>query len=186
MLDQADLSRVRARDPAALDRFFHDYFDRAFGLIARVTGDRAVAEDLTQETFLRIHRALPTLDPVRDPWPWVASIAVNVCRDHRASAASRARRRTRSLDAEPSLAANLRSRDGDPEDLAAREQETAKVQAALDRVPLKDRLVVLLHAWQGFGHDEIARMTGRSHAAVRQQYRRALAALAQRLKEGDR
>ena len=183
MLTLDELSRARDHEPAALDRFVEAFFDRTFGLIVRFTGDRVVAEDLTQETFLRIHRALATLDTERDPWPWVASIAVNVCRDHRGSATSRLDSRARSLDAHPALANDLSDAGADPERVAISRQEAARVQAALDRVPERDRLVVLLHAWQGFGHDEIARMTGHSHAAVRQQYRRTLAVLGKLLKE---
>ncbi len=183
MLNSGDLARVRDRDPAALDRFFEAHFDRVYGLILRMTGDRPTAEDLTQETLLRIHRALDGLDPDRDPWPWVTSIAVNVCRDHWRSAASRFRARLRSLDAEPCLVADLSAAATDPERLASSRQNAARIQAALRKVPASGRLVVLLHAWQGFGHDEIARMTGRSHAAVRQQYRRAITMLGKLLRE---
>lgn len=181
MLSSADLARVRDRDPAVLDAFFDEYFGRVHGLILRTTVDRAMAEDLTQETFLRIHRALGTLDPGRDPWPWVAAIAVNVCRDHRGSAPWRRRTRFRSLESEPALAADLREAGSDSEELARSRQEAARVQAAVQKLAEPQRLVVLLHAWHGFGHDQIAQMTGRSHAAVRQQYRRAIRLLGELL-----
>ena len=76
-----DLEGVRRRDPAALEAFFEAYFDRVFSIVARLLGNRAAAEDATQEVFLKIHRAAHTIDPARDPGPWVATIATNVCRD---------------------------------------------------------------------------------------------------------
>jgi len=177
MPSDVDLERVRARDPSALEGFFDAFFDRTYGLIFRLTGSHATAEDLTQDTFLKIHGALDTLDPARDPWPWVATIATNVCRDHWDAASSRLHARSRSLDDDPILAAELLDGRPGPADTARTNEEATLVQEALGKVPEPARLVVLLHDWQGLRHDEIAQMTGQSHAAVRQQYHRALATL---------
>ncbi len=176
MLSAADLERVRAREPAALERFFDEHFDRVFGLLYRLTSDRATAEDLTQETFLKIHRALGSLDPSRDPWPWVATIATNVCRDHWGAASSRLQARSDSIDGEPART-DLRDGGTNPEEATRALQEAALLQEALGKLAEPARLLVLLHDWQGLRHDEIAQITGQSHAAVRQQYGRALALL---------
>ena len=176
MLSIADLERVRSREPAALDRFFDAYFDRTYGLLFRLSGSRWTAEDLTQDTFLKIHRALDLLDPQRDPWPWVATIATNTCRDHWASSARRLQSRSQSID-DQAASNELRDRTPGPDEVAESQEEAARVQAALLQVPDSARAVVLLHDWQGFTHDEIASMTGRSHASVRQQYSRGLTAL---------
>src|SRR5439155_594675 len=79
--DRAELERVRARDPEALESFFERYFDRVYGLVFRLLGDRTLAEDMTQEVFLKVHRAAHQLDPGRDPAPWIMTIAHNACRD---------------------------------------------------------------------------------------------------------
>ena len=180
MLSAADLERVRARDPAALDLFFEALFDRTYGLLFRLTGNRTTAEDLAQETFLKIHRALHTLDPARDPWPWVVTIAMNVCRDHWGAVANRLQANSRSADDGAALG-KLRDWRSSPEEATGDREEAVLVQQALGKVSEPARQIVLLHDWQGFSHDEIARMTGRTHAAVRQQYSRALAALAKLL-----
>lgn len=181
MMSVSDLERVRARDPVALDQFFEALFNRTYGLLFRLTGDRTTAEDLAQETFLKVHRGLHALDPARDPWPWVATIATNVCRDHWGSIASRLQADSRSIDDEPA-SSELRDWRSGPEDAIRAREEAALVQEALGSVPESARLVVLLHDWQGLGHDEIAQMTGQSHAAVRQQYSRALAMLGKLLR----
>lgn len=174
LLSALDLERARARESEALGRFFDCYFDRAYGLIFRLCGDRAVAEDLTQETFLKVHRALDTLDASRDPWPWVATIAANTCRDHWSSSPSRLRRASQSIE-EAHL---LRDARPGPDDALEQAEQAALVRRALEEIPPPARAVVLLHDWQGFSHDEIAEMLGRSHGAIRQQYRRAIAAIA--------
>jgi len=77
----AELERVRAREPEALAAFFERHFDRVYGLVYRLLGDRTIAEDMTQEVFLKVHRAAHQIDPARDPVPWLVTIAHNACRD---------------------------------------------------------------------------------------------------------
>src|SRR5262245_36283784 len=179
----AELERVRLRDPEALAAFFERYFDRVYGLIYRLLGDRAQAEDVTQEVFLKVHRAADRIDPMRDPMPWLMTIAHNACRDLWRSNAWKLTRRSASLDGDSPLAETLSRGTNDPErDLLASERERL-VQAALRQLPEPLRVAILLHDYQGLGHDEIAAITGVQHAAVRKRYSRALAALGRLLKD---
>jgi RNA polymerase sigma-70 factor (ECF subfamily) len=176
------LERVRARDPEAMGVFFDHYLPFVYGLLQRLTADRAMAEDLSQDVFLKVHRALDRLDPQRDPRPWLTTIAYNVCRDHWRTTSFRRAHEAHSLDDDaqgtpPPVAAS-------PEPLAALLQGERErfVQAALSELPLEQREVVVLHAYEGLSHDEIARLIGASHAAVRKRYSRAIAALGERLR----
>jgi RNA polymerase sigma-70 factor (ECF subfamily) len=176
-----DLERVRARDPEALAALFERYFDRVYGLVYRLLGDRTLAEDMTQEVFLKVHRAAHQLDPSRDPGPWLMTIAHNACRDLWRSNAWKLTRRAASLDGDAPLAAMLSHGTNDPErDLLASERERL-VQEALLRLPEPLRVAIVMHDYQGLGHEEIA-ATGIHHAAARKRYSRALAALARLLK----
>jgi RNA polymerase sigma-70 factor, ECF subfamily len=179
----AELERVRRRDPDALAAFFERYFDRVYGLVYRLLGDRAQAEDMAQEVFLKVHRAADRIDPMRDPMPWLMTIAHNACRDLWRSNAWKLTRRSASLDGGSPLAETLSRGTNDPErDLIASERERL-VQEALQRLPEPLRVAVVMHDYQGLGHDEIAAITGVNHAAVRKRYSRALAALARLLKD---
>ncbi|TMQ74200.1 MAG: RNA polymerase sigma factor [Candidatus Eisenbacteria bacterium] len=181
--DRAELERVRARDPEALEAFFERYFDRVYGLVYRLLGDRTLAEDMTQEVFLKVHRAAHQLDPGRDPAPWIMTIAHNACRDLWRSNAWKLTRRAASLDGDSPLAATLTRGTNDPErDLLADERERL-VQDALLKLPEPLRVAIVMHDYQGLGHEEIAAATGVQHAAARKRYSRALAALAALLKD---
>jgi len=179
--DPGELERVRARDPEALAAFFERHFDRVYGTVYRLLGDRTLAEDMTQEVFLKVHRAAHQLDPARDPGPWLTTIAHNACRDLWRSNAWKLTRRAASLDGDSPLAATLSHPARDPErELLARERERL-VQEALVKLPEPLRVAIVLHDYQGLGHEEIAVATGIQHAAARKRYSRALAALARLL-----
>src|SRR5262252_9534060 len=126
----AELERVRARDPEALAAFFERHFDRVYGLVYRLLGDRTLAEDMTQEVFLKVHRAAHTIDPARDPAPWLATIAHNACRDLWRSNAWKLTRRASSLDGDSPLAETLSRGTNDPERDALRNERERLVQEA--------------------------------------------------------
>jgi RNA polymerase sigma-70 factor (ECF subfamily) len=177
-----DLERVRARDPEALGAFFERHFDRIYALVYRLLGDPTQAEDVTQEVFLKVHRAADRIDPARDPGPWLTTIAHNTCRDLWRSGAYRLGRRAASLDGDSPLAATLAAGTPEPDrELIAAERER-HVQEALGRLAPPLRAAIVLHDYEGLGHEEVAKITGIGHAAARKRYSRALAALARELK----
>jgi RNA polymerase sigma-70 factor (ECF subfamily) len=176
-----ELERVRARDSDALGRFFDRYFGFVHGIAARMTGDGSLAEDVTQEVFLKVHRAIDRLDPTRDPAPWLTTITCNACREHWRGRHHRAGLRSRSIDEIEDWDRDHPRDSGDPEAEYGRKQKRRRIEAALGRLPEKLREVVILRDWQGLDHREIAEALGASHAAVRKRYSRALAALAEDL-----
>ncbi len=182
-LNPGTLELVRERDPGALTELFEAFFDRVFGLAYRLLGERTAAEDAVQDVFVKIYGAAHRLDPARDPGPWIITITYNVCRDFWRSRRHRMDSLSSSLDEHPGLgdAASLASDPGGP-DLVRREREQ-KVQEAIAALPEPLRSVVVLHDYQGLGHDEIASIVGASHAAVRKRYSRALGRLGELLKD---
>jgi len=172
--------RLRLRDRAALETFYQAYFDRVYGYVRRMLGDESEAEDVTQEIFLNIQRAIDSYDPERPLSPWVFTIATNQVRDH-----WRARRRMDPLDG-----ASLDDEDARP-DPPAREPgplpvleqaELARtLSAAIDELPASLRTTLLLRYHEGLSFEEIARLISRNEAAVRKRYSRALEELRERL-----
>jgi len=181
---RAVLEAACRREAAALEAFFDTYVDHVHALAYRLLGDRTAAEDLTQEVFLKLHRAIDTLDPLRDPWPWIATIVHNACRDRWRSGAYRMARKSDSIDDdETSPAARLASPDDDPERLLVARERERLVRAAIDRLPEAQREMVLLYDYEGLSHLEVAEMLGIHHAAARKRYSRALEMLGKMLRE---
>lgn len=177
----AELEGVRARDRAALAMFYERYFDHVYSLAARLMGERALAEDVTQDVFLKVWRAAPRLDPTRDPVHWLTAITCNACRDVWRSGAWRAARDGRPPADDPEQGVVLSSGRNDPEEDAVRSERERLVQRALTRLPEALRVPIVLHDFQGLPHAEIAALLGIDHAAARKRYSRALAALAAEL-----
>ena len=137
---------------------------------------------MTQEVFLKVHRAAPQLDPSRDPAPWLSTIAYNACRDLWRSGAYRMRRRSASIEQDPGVTMRLSHAD-DPERDLLRAERQRLVREAIARLPEPLRVAVLLYDYEGLDHQEIAQVLKLNHAAARKRYSRALAALGQMLRE---
>ena len=178
-----ELEGVRRRDPQALERFFERVFDQIYGLAFRLLSDHAAAEDATQEAFLKIHRAAHRIDPERNPTPWVLTITTNVCRDLFRSSGHKMSKAAVSIDEEPDWGASLVRETSTPEGDLLRQENRELVQEAIRRLPEALREVIVLHDYQGLGHQEIAEIVGVSYAAVRKRYSRALSALEELLED---
>lgn len=174
---------MKRGDRDALGRFFDHYFDHVYRLVQRLVGERAVAEDVTQEVFFKVHRAASQIDPARDPAPWLTAIAYNACRDVWRSGAYRMSRRTDSLDGDDGLSERLSRGGNEPERLVLSRERERLVRDAIDRLPDPLREAVLLYDYQGLSHQEIADLLGIQHAAARKRYSRALEALGRQLRE---
>ena len=176
-----DLAGVRRRDPGALSAFFEQHFDRVYALVFRLLGDRHSAQDAAQEVFLKIHRAAHTLDPSRDPEPWITTIAYNVCRDLWRSGAYRLSRNAASIDDPEHGDTPLTSREDDPEQALLRTERRDEVRSAIAALPEALRAAVVLREYQGMSYEQVAETTGTTPVAARKRYSRALAELAKLL-----
>ncbi len=177
------LEGVRRRDPAALSQLYEAHFDRVYALAYRLLGERTAAEDATQEVFLKVYRAAHRLDPDRNPGPWLTVITYNVCRDHWRSRSYRMSRDSSSMDEHPGLVESVTGGIPSGEQRLIDKERDRMVQEAIVQLPMDLRSVVVLHEYQGLNHAEIAEVVGASHAAVRKRYSRALARLAEILKD---
>lgn len=165
------------RDPVALEAFFDAFFPRVYGYVRRLVGDEHLAEDLTQDVFVHIHRALATYDPERDLRPWVFTIATNKVRDFWRSRRHREATAEQSLSNDGQLADDLDAGSERP-DSDLRASETGdEVRAAVDRLPEGMRMTVLLRVYEGLSFEAIGEILERNEVAVRKRYSRALEAL---------
>lgn len=176
-LSPADLERVRARDPQALGLLFDACFGRVYSLAFRLLGQEAAAQDITQEVFLRVHKAAHQLDPQRDPVPWLLTITTNLCREKWRSRQGRQDKATTSLDADPDHTRDVPAQGAAPDAALLEAEQGRLLEDALADLPDPMREVVVLHDLQGLSHEQIAAMLDEAATAVRKRYSRALVKL---------
>jgi RNA polymerase sigma factor (sigma-70 family) len=128
---------VQAGAAADLARLVERHHSPLLGFLYRLTGgDRPLAEDLAQETFLRLLRHIDQFQPGRPFKPWLYAIAVNTARDHYKSADSRHTE---------ALAPDFDAPGSEtPVEAALRAEEWQRVARAVRGLPLHQREVVVL------------------------------------------
>lgn len=167
-LSPEERERLPGRDPEVLERFYEAYIDRVYGYVRRLLKEDHLAEDVTQDVFMHIHRSLPRYDPRRALRPWVFTIATNKVRDH-----WRARRPQEDLDAEDGEARIASNHPGPAEHLEA-EELGRLVAEAIEGLPESMRTTLLLRTYEGLSFEEIGAILERNEPAVRKRYSRAL------------
>lgn len=136
----------------AMEGLYNLYKKKVFGLAYRLTGNQQVAEDLTQDIFLKIFSSIQDVRQAELFPAWVYRLSVNTCYSYL--------RRERSLEQKLHLLApEEEKQNGQDYDPAARELAAA-VQEALSYLPEKLRLVFVLHEVEGLTHEKIGAMLG--------------------------
>jgi RNA polymerase sigma-70 factor (ECF subfamily) len=123
--------------------------DGLYGFALSLCRDRATAEDLVQETYVRALQARRRPEPHDSVRPWLFTILHNVWRNQRRRSA------TLSLD-ENEAARSLPDGGPDPAETLDREADVARLRAAIDALPAAFREVVMLRFAEGFSYQEIA------------------------------
>ncbi|NIQ53159.1 MAG: sigma-70 family RNA polymerase sigma factor [Gammaproteobacteria bacterium] len=141
---------------ASFVELFDAGFHRIFRYLDRLSGDPDLAADLAQETFMRLYRRGSLPD---SPDAWLISVAMNLFRNARTTAARRRRL----------LARRWASPHGDPPASPARVMESEatrrRVRAALDGLPERERSLLLLRA-EGYAYRDLAAALGLNEASV--------------------
>ena len=162
-----------ARSETDLAVLVAQYSGLLFRVAHSVVRSRAEAEDAVQDTFVRVLEHRRALHGVRDMRVWLVRITWNLALDRR--------RRIRPEQMDDQFAATLVN-PGTPADEALQEaQRMRMVLREIDRLPKKEREVLLLSALEELGTAELAAVTGRSESAVRALLFRARTRLRERL-----
>lgn len=161
--DSELMRQVRAGRTAALATLFERHHARLYRYCLRMTNQRAAAEDLVQEIFMKMLKYKATFRDDSAFVPWMFGIGRNECLGHlRRAAHDRARVASRALDQPP-----LDSHD-------ARDDEHELVRRALMQLPAERREVLVLSRYEFKSYEEIAEMLDCSVGAVKVRAHRAL------------
>lgn len=169
------LHEARAGDVRAFAELVDIYYARCLRFALHMLANRADAEEAVQDTFVRLHRALPTYREEASFEPWLFRILANRCR----SAGARVRRHARLIEygEVPDVPRGLR----DDEAHAWREE----IALALSALPIEQREAFLMRHVEGLGYDDMAIVTGAGVSALKMRVKRACDTLRQRLAEVD-
>ena len=160
--DEALVAAFKGGDVRAFDALFTRYGQPIFGYVYRSVGDPALAEELTQEVFLKAFLHLRRTATETTFKAWIYRIATTTCLDaHRAAA-----RRPATVRDEEVLALMADCAAGDPEQRQIQREQRHAVRRTLDALPAPYRQALLLRQWQGLSYAEIGEALGISVEAV--------------------
>jgi len=176
--DQEVVARSREGDEAAYRELIRRYERPVFSLIFRMVRDREIAEDLSQETFIKVLNAISTYRPEFKFSSWVFKIANNTAIDH-------LRRReldTLSLEGSPhaatpeameATALQLGTERASPLDDVASRELGGEIEIAINRLRPEYRSCILLRHVEGRAYEEIADILGLPLGTVKTYIHRA-------------
>jgi len=161
---------VKAGDEASFDLLLHKYRSPLVNFLGRMVHDRATAEDLAQEVFLRVYRARKQYTPSAKFTTWLFRIATNLALNSLRD--TRHQRMEVSIDAPPND-----EEDAPPRELPAREMRIDEhmierdrvefIQRAVASLPEKQRAAVLLHKYEEMDYADIAKVLECSESALK-------------------
>jgi RNA polymerase sigma-70 factor (ECF subfamily) len=175
LLDEA-MDRYARGEGDAFDRLYRQGAPRLRGFLLRLCGNGALADDLTQEAFVRIHVARGSFRAGAAALPWMLAIARNAFLDHTRRHQVRRAASERGTQGEGAGLAEAPAETRGDEVLAAREM-LGIVRATLDRMPLSQREAFVLLRFEGLSVRDAAQVLGTTEAAVKVRAFRAYEAL---------
>jgi RNA polymerase sigma-70 factor (ECF subfamily) len=175
MSDDDVILQTQPPDRAEIEAICRTEWRPIYDLIYRTVQNRAEAQDLTQEVFLRAVRAIDRYDDRGDSLhALLVTVALNLLRDR-----WRGRRPVAvNVDDLPFLS----TREPGPEQRALDDFDEAAIHLALARLPEEQQHVIRMRVIEGRSSQEVAELLGRNAAAIRQIQRRALLALREMLR----
>jgi len=169
--DDGDLAkRLQRREAAALGELYDRYGKLAYSLIFRVVRDSGVAEDLVQETFLRVWNRAQGFDAERGSLgPWLLAVARNRAIDYVRSSGGKMAKGALELEyaEQPAAFVNFEA------DVLSQDR-ARRVRAALERLSENQRHVIELAYFEGLSQTEMAERMGQPLGTVKTWVRTAL------------
>jgi len=180
--DLALVERFKAGDHSAFERLVEKYQKNVLNLVYRFTGDGTRAEDLAQEVFVRIFRALGGFEAKAKFFTYLYKVTLNLCLKERER---QKRKRTYSLEErlgeDDNRTREVEDPRGSAEDEVERRDTARIVREAIVSLPDDQRTAVILHRYNGLSYEELSEVLNISLPAVKSRLHRAKLALKERL-----
>jgi RNA polymerase sigma-70 factor (ECF subfamily) len=171
------VDKARAGDTLAFEKLYRSHCDRIYGLCWRMCGgDRTLAEDMVQESFVRAWNKLHLFKGDSRFGTWLHRLSVNVVLSDR-------RIRVKRLQREQEFSSDIeRVQVGDRDVMAGLRKD---LEAAIAGLPERARSVLILYDIEGYQHKEIAEMTGMAVGSSKAQLHRARKLVQELLKDSE-
>jgi len=183
-LDRADMERLAAGQDAALNDLMERHATLVFHFLCRMVGNKDDANDLAQETFVRVFRSRESFQTNEKFSTWLYTIAANLARNH---FRWRSRHPNISLEAETgeaeqTLGGTLPAPGPTPNEQALATERAAAVRTAVGKLPEDLREAIVLCEWEELSLAEAATVLETTPKAVESRLYRARQILRERLK----
>jgi len=185
MSDDADaglIDRLVLRDERAFTALVKAYERRVFALVLRMIGNPAEAEDLAQEVFVQVFKAIGTFRRESKLSTWIYRIAINLCKNRSKYLRVRHTAEQEPLDAQAERGAALDakvsySEIARPDDMASGKQAERIVQRAIAELEPSFRECLILRDVEDLSYEDIGEITGLPEGTVKSRIHRARAQL---------
>ena len=185
-MTQTDVSQLvtaaRRGDVEAFGELVKRYQSVIYGLVTRLVQGPEVAEELTQDAFVKAFKSLDSFRGDAKFSTWLYRIAVNVCHDYNASVAARMRRMETSLDRPESPVLGSRRESG-PDQVVMTRRLHADFARCLAGIPPGNRVAFVLRHQEGMDYKEIAQVLSISESNAKVRVHRARDAVLKGLRE---
>lgn len=161
------VDRCRRGEAAAFEEIYRTHASKLYGLVLRMVGNPADAEDLLQEVFLAAYRKLDGFRGDSALGTWLYRLATNHVLDHLRSKAARTGQLTEAFDDDPVLP------DPGTRAIADRAVTQMDLERALEQLPAGCRAAFLLHDVEGLEHREVADTLGIAEGTSKSQVHKA-------------
>ncbi len=160
------LERCQKGDAESFRVLVERYQRRTYWIAHNMLGNYELAQDISQEAFVRVFRNLARFDIRKNFYTWLYQIVVNLCIDQLRKASH-----GKAVDLEE--VGGVADEAGGPTEATGRSELRERVHKSLDRLPPKYKAVLTLRDIQGFACEEIAEIVGCTNATVRWRLHRA-------------
>src|SRR4051812_7117429 len=178
-LEEKLLERLRARDERAFNELVKTYERRVFGLVFRMLGSRAESEDLTQEVFVQVFKAIGTFRGESKLSTWIYRIAINLCKNRSKYLRVRHDGEQQELETVAERVPLGESRGANvgqvsrPDEMMSGKQVEQIVQRAILQLEPSFRECLVLRDVEELSYEEIEQITGLAAGTVKSRIHRA-------------
>ena len=155
------IQAVQGGDKQAYNRLYREYIGQVYGLCYRLTGEKMLAEDAAQEVFIQLWRKIGNFKGDSKFSTWLHTVTSNITISYIRKQKGWLQKM---FTIEDSVAINT---------VAEESSSSVDLESYVVRLPERARIVFVLHAIEGYRHQEIATMTGMAVGSSKAQFHRA-------------